>query len=143
MQQISFALAEHQSKKRITRREKFLAEMQQVVPWQRLIDLIEPHYPKGRRGRPPIGLERMLRLYFVQQLYSLADEALEDAVSDNTAIRAFVGVDLGREESPDATTLLKFRHLLEEHQLTKGIFTEGSANAKNGKKLTKKRGTRC
>jgi IS5 family transposase len=128
MQQISFAIAEHQSKKRITKREKFLAEMDQVVPWQRLINLVEPHYPKGQRGRPPIGLERMLRLYFVQQWYGLADEALEDAVSDSTAIRAFVGVDLGREEAPDATTLLKFRHLLEAKELTKGILNAVNAH---------------
>ena len=91
MQQISFATAEHQTKKRVTRREKFLAEMDQVVPWQRLVAAIEPHYPTGERGRPPIGLERMLRLYFVQQWYGLADEALEDAVSDSAAIRNFVG----------------------------------------------------
>ncbi len=83
MQQLSFATAEHFGKKRVTRREKFLSEMDQVMPWKRLFDLIEPHYPKGERGRPPIGLERMLRLYFVQQWYALADEALEDAVSDS------------------------------------------------------------
>ncbi len=82
MQQLSFATAENQSKKRVTRREKFLAEMSQVVPWQRLIAAIEPHYPTGQRGRPPIGLERMLRLY-LQQWYGLSVEALQDAVSDN------------------------------------------------------------
>ena len=85
MQQLSFATAEHQSKKRVTRREKFLAEVSEVVPWQRLIAVIEPHYPTGQRGRPPIRLERMLRLYFVQQWYGLSDEALEDAVSEQSS----------------------------------------------------------
>lgn len=87
MQQLSLATAEHQSKNRVTRREKFLAEMSQVVPWQRLIAAIEPHYPTGQRGSPPIVLEPILRLYFVQQLYGLSHEALEDAVSDSAAIR--------------------------------------------------------
>ena len=128
MQQLSFATAEHQSKKRVTRREKFLAEMSQVVPWQRLIAAIEPHYPTGQRGRPPMGLERMLRLYFVQQWYGLSDEALEDAVSDSAAIRNFVGIDLGREEAPDATTVLKFCRLLQAHALSERMFTEINAH---------------
>jgi IS5 family transposase len=128
MQQISFADAEHQGKKRVTRREKFLGEMEQVVPWARLLGALEPHYPKGQRGRPPIGLERMLRLYFVQQWYGLSDEGLEDAVSDSAAIRTFVGVDLGHEAAPDATTVLKFRRLLEEHQLTAVLFEEINAH---------------
>src|ERR1700709_268940 len=109
MRQISFSSAEHEGKKRVTRREKFLGEMEQVVPWSRLLGALEPYYPKGTRGRPPIGLERMLRLYFVQQWYALSDEGLEDAVSDSEAIRQFVGIDLGHEEAPDATTVLKFR----------------------------------
>ena len=109
MRQISFSSAEHEGKKRVTRREKFLGEMEQVVPWSRLLGALEPYYPKGTRGRPPIGLERMLRLYFVQQWYALSDEGLEDAVSDSAAIRQFVGIDLGHEEAPDATTVLKFR----------------------------------
>ena len=128
MQQISFATAEHQTKKRVTRREKFLAQMDQVVPWARLIAAIDQHYPAGKRGRPPIGLERMLRLYFVQQWYGLADEALEDAVSDSAAIRNFVGIDLGREEAPDATTVLKFRRLLEANALTERLFAEINAH---------------
>lgn len=127
MQQISFASAEHLGKKRVTQREKFLGEMEQVVPWARLLEALEPHYPKGKRGRPPIGLECMLRLYFVQQWYGLSDEALEDAVSDSAAIRNFVGVDLGHEEAPDATTVLKFRRLLEKHALTAAMFDEVKA----------------
>jgi IS5 family transposase len=128
MQQISFASAEHLGKKRVTRRERFLGEMEQVVPWTRLLAALEPHYPNGKRGRPPIGLERMLRLYFVQQWYGLSDEALEDAVSDSAAIRNFVGVDLGHEEAPDATTVLKFRRLLEEQKLTAVLFEEINAH---------------
>ena len=123
MKQTSFASLEYAGKKRVTRREKFLGEMQRVVPWPRLLGLIEPHYPKsGRVGRPPIGLERMLRMYFVQQWYALSDEALEDALYDSHALREFVGIDLAREQVPDATTLLKFRRLLEQHDLGRAIF---------------------
>lgn len=129
MKQRSFASLEYAGKKRQTRREKFLAEMERVVPWQRLEALIEPHYPKsGRVGRPPIGVGRMLRMYFLQQWYSLADEALEDALYDSQAMREFAGIDLGREQVPDATTLLKFRRLLEQHELTKAIFEEVNAH---------------
>ncbi len=126
--QISFALAEYEGKKRITRREIFLGKMEQVVPWGRLKEVIEPHYPKsGKRGRPPIGLERMLRMYFVQQWYGLADEAVEDAVYDSHALRNFLGIDLGRTGVPDATTLMGFRHLLEAHDLTKAMLVEINA----------------
>jgi IS5 family transposase len=107
--QIGFAEAEIAGKKRVTRRQRFLAEMEKVVPWQRLLSAIEPHYPKGARGRPPIGLERMLRIYFLQQWYGLSDEGLEDALYDSLALRAFAGIDLAVENVPDATTLLKFR----------------------------------
>ena len=125
MKQVSFASLEYAGKKRVTRREKFLGQMQKVVPWQRLLALIEPHYPSsGRVGRPPIGLERMLRMYFVQQWYALSDEALEDALYDSCAMREFVGIDLARESAPDATTLLKFRRLLEQRELGKAIFEQ-------------------
>ena len=122
--QMSFAQSEYAKKKKTTRREKFLAEMERVVPWGRLVALIEPHYPAGKRGRPPVGIERMLRIYFLQQWYGLADEALEDTIYDSQAMRSFVGIDLGREAVPDATTLLKFRRLLEAHELTRRIFEE-------------------
>src|SRR5277367_4324883 len=122
--QTSFATAEFLAKKKVTRRERFLAEMEQVVPWARLVAVIAPHYPAGRRGRPPMGLERMLRVYFLQQWYGLADEALEDAIYDSQALRIFVGIDLSTEAVPDATTLLKFRRLLEEHHLTQQILAE-------------------
>ena len=122
--QMSFSQSEYARKKKITRRERFLGEMEQIVPWARLVALIEPHYPTGQRGRPPIGLERMLRIYFLQQWYTLADEALEDALYDSQALRTFAGIDLSVEAVPDATTLLGFRHLLEAHDLTKGILQE-------------------
>ena len=103
-----------------------MSAMEKVVPWQRLCGLIEPHYPKGQRGRPPIGLERMLRIYFLQQWYGLADEALEDAIYDSQSMRHFAGIDLGKNGVPDATTLLDFRHLLEREKLTAKIFEEVS-----------------
>src|SRR5271169_5686715 len=106
----SFSQAEYAGKKKQTRRDKFLAEMEQVVPVARL----QPLYPKGERGRPPIGLERMLRIYFLQQWYGLADEALEDALYDSQALRGFAGIDLSVATVPDATTVLNFRHWLEQ-----------------------------
>ena len=124
---MSFAQSEYARKRKTTRREKFLGEMERVVPWSRLVSLIEPHYPTGKRGRPPVGIERMLRLYFLQQWYGLADEALEDTLYDSQAMRSFAGIDLGRESVPDATTLLKFRHLLEANELTRRIFEEVGA----------------
>ena len=128
IRQMSFSQSEYSRKKKVTRREKFLCEMEQVVPWARLLALIEPHYPKGERGRPPIGVERMLRIYFLQQWYTLADEALEDALYDSQALRTFAGIDLSVESVPDATTLLNFRHLLEERDLTKAILLEVNAH---------------
>jgi len=131
MKQISFAQAEHQNKKKVTRRERFLSQMEALVPWQRLIDALSPSYfpnAAGKRGRPPTGLERMLRIYFLQQWYALADEALEDAIYDSQAMRDFVGIDLAIESVPDATTLLRFRHLLEKHALTQRIFEEINAH---------------
>lgn len=116
--QTSFASQEYAHKGRITRREKFLGQMQSIVPWDSLLGVIEPHYPTGARGRPPIGCLRMLRIYFLQQWYNLADEALEDSLYDIASLREFVGIDLGREPIPDATTLLKFRRLLEQNDLT-------------------------
>jgi IS5 family transposase len=139
-QQLSFAQSEYAGKKKITRREKFLAEMERVVPWARLVAVVEPHYPKGERGRPPIGIERMLRIYFLQQWYALADEALEDAIYGSQAMRTLTGIDLSVEPVPDATTLLKFRHLLERHALTQRIFEEVAALLEE-RKLLMKEGT--
>jgi IS5 family transposase len=100
-----------------TRRQVFLEEMEQVVPWRELCSLIEPHYPKPGNGRPPVGVERMLRIYFLQQWFNLSDPAVEEALYDSPVMRQFVGIDLGQEPAPDETTVCKFRHLLEEHRL--------------------------
>jgi IS5 family transposase len=100
-----------------TRRAEFLEEMEQVVPWAKLCALIEPHYPKAGGGRPPVGVERMLRIYFLQQWFNLSDPAVEEALYDSWGMRQFVRIDLGREPVPDETTVCKFRHLLEEHGL--------------------------
>jgi IS5 family transposase len=126
--QPSFAHAEFATKKKTTRREKFLARMEAVIPWPQLLAVIEPFYPKGQRGRPPIGLERMLRVYFLQQWYGLAAEALEDALYDSQALQSFARIDLSAEGVPDATILLNFRHLLETHDLCKALFTAINAD---------------
>ena len=121
--QASFSDLEYALKKKVTRRDRFLCEIDTVTPWSALVAEIEPFYPKGEgRGRPPIGVERMLRMYIAQQCFGLSDEGIEDAIYDSQAIRAFVGIHLSRESAPDATTLLKFRRLLEEHKLTERIF---------------------
>src|SRR5215472_5196860 len=100
---------------KVTRRTQFLAEMDRVVPWRELCARIEPVYPKPGNGRPPIGLERMLRMYFLQHWFNLSDPGLEEALYDSPTMRAFVGLDLGSEPVPDETTVCKFRHLLEAH----------------------------
>lgn len=121
--QKSFSDLEYAVKKKRTRRDRFLAEIDAVTPWAALWKEIEPFYPKGDgAGRPPIGLARMLRMYVAQQCFGLSDEGIEDAIYDSQAIRGFVGIDLNRESAPDATTLLKFRCLLEKHNLTRKIF---------------------
>ena len=113
--------------RRPTKRDKFLRTMDLIVPWQELCAVVEPHYPKGEGGRPPIGLERMLRMLFVQHWFNLADEACEEALYDSASLRAFVGIDLGRERVPDGTTLLKFRRLLETHKLGEALFAKVGA----------------
>lgn len=127
--QASFSELEYAAKQKQTRRDRFLAQIEAVTPWEALTQVIAPHYPNsGGRGRPPIGLERMLRMYVAQQCFGLSDEGIEDALYDSQAIRRFVGIDLGRETAPDATTLLKFRRLLEEHHLTESIFNAINAH---------------
>ncbi len=121
--QASFSDLEYAGKKKQTRRDRFLTQLEALTPWAALVAAIAPFYPKGRgAGRPPIGLARMLRMYVAQQCFGLSDEGIEDALYDSQAIRRFVGVDLAREAAPDATTRLKFRRLLEEHDLTGVIF---------------------
>jgi IS5 family transposase len=110
--------------RKATRRDVFLAEMDKVVPWAQLCAVIEPFYPKERAdgGRRPVGLERMLRIHFLQQWYALSDPAVEEALYDSAAMRRFVGIDLGRESAPDETTVCKFRHLLERNGLANKLF---------------------
>jgi IS5 family transposase len=125
MKQLSFTTAEHDLKKKKTRREQFLSEMDQVVPWSRLVALIEPYYPKAQgRGQPPKPLEMMLRIYFLQQWYSLSDPAAEESLYDMESMRRFAGIVLHEDAIPDETTILNFRHLLEKHHLTEAVFED-------------------
>ena len=128
MTQLSFATLDHRNKKKQTKRERFLGEMDAVVPWATLVGLIEPHYPKAGKGRRPYPLEVMLRIYFLQQWYQLSDPGAEEALYDIQSMRAFAGLELGRDAIPDETTILNFRHLLEAHDLTKAIFEAVSAH---------------
>lgn len=121
-EQRTFAGLAWSSKGKTTRRERFLGEMNAVIPWAELVALIAPHYPKAGRGRQPLGLEKMLRIYFLQQWFDLSDPAAEEALYDSESMRRFVGVELGEEPVPDETTILRFRHLLEQHGLTEQIF---------------------
>jgi IS5 family transposase len=123
IKQTTFASLAWNAKGRTTRRERFLAEMNAVVPWARLTALIEPHYAKGG-GRPPMPLERMLRVYFMQQWFNLSDPQAEDALYDIEPMRRFAGIELAEEAIPDESTILHFRHLLEKHKLTEKIFAE-------------------
>jgi IS5 family transposase len=120
--QQTFASVAWTQKGKVTRRERFLAEMDAVIPWAELLRLIEPHYPKAGNGRQPLGLEKMLRIYFVQQWFNLSDPQAEDALYDSESIRRFVRIELSEDVVPDETTILRFRHLLEKHALTQKIF---------------------
>lgn len=120
--QRTFASIAWNGKGKVTRRERFLGEMDAVIPWSRLLRLIEPHYPKAGQGRQPLGLEKMLRIYFLQQWFNLSDPQAEDAIYDSESMRRFARVELGEEAVPDETTILRFRHLLEQHGLTQAIF---------------------
>jgi IS5 family transposase len=132
----------HTLKKKVTRREAFPAEMDAVVPWMRLLALIEPHYPKAgpQGGRPPMPLETMLRVYFLQSWYALSDPMAEESLYDSEAMRRFAGIELGDDRIPDETTILNFRHLLERHGLTEAIFAEVNAHLA-GKGITLRSGT--
>jgi IS5 family transposase len=120
--QRTFASMAWQAKGKVTRRERFLAEMDGVIPWTRLLGLIAPHYPKAGNGRQPLGMEKMLRIYFLQQWFNLSDPQAEDAIYDSESMRRFARVELGDEVVPDESTILRFRHLLERHGLTQAIF---------------------
>ena len=122
MNQQTFSDLEYSARKRKTRREEFLEIMEEIIPWDEWVDYIAPYYPNGKRGRPPKGIEKMLRMYLLQCWFNLSDEGVEDAIYDSYAMRKFVGVDFFEEDAPDATTLLKFRHLLEKNNLNKAFF---------------------
>jgi len=124
MKQLSLATVGFERYGKTTRRAVFLREMDRVVPWSALCALIEPFYPRPGNGRPPIGVERMLRIYFLQQWFNLSDPAVEEGLYDSLAMRRFVGIDLGHEPAPDETTVCRFRHLLEAHDLGRQLFDE-------------------
>jgi len=140
--QLGFGDYEQSTARKRTKRERFLAQMEAVVPWKALIDLIEPYYPKtgSKGGRPPYPLETMLRIHLMQQWYDLSDPAMEDALIEVPTMRRFAGIDLISDRIPDETTILGFRHLLEKHDLGKQIFETVKAHLKtNG--MAMKQGT--
>lgn len=138
MKQLTLSASGFDRYAKTTRRAAFLAEMERVVPWGELCALIEPFYPKAGNGRPPIGVERMLRIYFLQQWFNLSDPGVEEALYDSLAMRSFVGIDLGREPVPDETTACKFRHLLEKHEIGRQLFEQVHVHLeKHGIKVSK------
>ena len=135
--QQSFSDIEYNSKKKKTRKEIFLNAMEELIPWEDWLSLIKPYYPKSGKGRPPRDMETMLRMYLIQNWFYLSAEAAEDAVYDIQPIRQFVGINLSEECVPDATTLLRFRHLLEKNGLSKKIIDEIKSTLKhNGYAMT-------
>lgn len=124
MRQQTFTDIEYSNRKRMTKRETFLNSMDEIIPWEYWVQMIRPFYPSGKRGRPPRGIETMLRMYLMQIWFSLSDEGMEDAIYDSYAMRSFLHIDFMKEQVPDATTLLKFRHLIEEQGIGQQIFTD-------------------
>ena len=123
MRQTSLADNGFEKYRKKTRKEQFLEEMESIIPWDKLSEAIEPFYPNPQgAGRRPVGIERMLRIYFLQHWFNLSDPGAEEALYDSAAMRRFVGIDLGREPVPDETTMCKFRHLMEKHNLGDELF---------------------
>ena len=123
MRQQSFASDDFEKYRKKTRKEIFLEEMDQIIPWKALSKVIKPYYPKPKgAGRRPIGIQRMLRIHFLQHWFELSDPGAEEALYDSRAMRQFVGIDLGKEPVPDETTILNFRHLMERHNLGDEMF---------------------
>jgi len=120
--QITFSDIEYGNRKRITKREEFLEIMDEIIPWDEWVEFVRPYYPKGLRGRPVKGIETMLRMYLLQNWFNLSDEGVEDAIYDSYAFRKFMKIDFVNEQVPDATTLLKFRHLIEENHIGEVFF---------------------
>ncbi|WGJ13300.1 IS5 family transposase [Methylocapsa sp. D3K7] len=137
MKQLTFSATGFERYGKTTRRAAFLSEMERVVPWADMCGLIAPFYPKPGNGLPPYGLERMLRIYFLQQWFNLSDPGVEEALYDSAAMRDFAGIDLGREAAPDETTICRFRHLLEAHDLGRRLFEEAHRHLEaNGLKVS-------
>ena len=137
MKQLTFSATGFERYGKTTRRAAFLSEMERVVPWADMCGLIAPCYPKPGNERPPYGLERMLRIYFLQQWFNLSDPGVEEALYDSAAMRDFAGIDLGREAAPDETTICRFRHLLEAHDLGRRLFEEAHRHLEvNGLKVS-------
>ena len=124
MKQTSFASANYANKKISTKKELFLKQMEKIIPWQRWLDIIEPYYPKAGKGRRPMPINVMLRIYCLQQWYSLSDPAAEEALYDMECMRQFAKLELNEDPIPDETTILKFRHLIEQHQLSEILFND-------------------
>ena len=113
---------EHEGKKKQTKREMFLNEMERVIPWDALQNVIEPHYPKVGKGRLPHEMKVMLRIYFMQQWYGLSDPGMEEALYETASMRWFAGIEMWHEVLPDESAILRFRHLLERHRLTEQLL---------------------
>lgn len=124
MKQQTFSDLEYASRRRQTKRENFLNSMDAIIPWSQWVEIIRPHYPKGERGRKPLEIETMLRMYLLQNWFNLSDEGIEDAIYDSYAIRTFMRIDFLKKQAPDATTLLHFRHLIETNGIAKQIFDD-------------------
>ena len=122
MSQMTFSDFEYSNCKKKTKREEFLDVVEEVIPWDEWVAIIKPYYPRGKRGRPTKGIEKMLRMYLMQSWFNLSDEGIEDAIYDSYAFRKFMGIDFNNEQVPDATTLLKFRHLLEKNHIGELFF---------------------
>ena len=138
MRRITLAAGTFETHRKPTRREKFLADREKVVPWQDLCAVIASYYPKGENGQPPVGFKRMLRIYFLQQWFNLSDPGAEEALYDSQTMCRFVGIDLRPKPVPDETTILKFRHLLGKHHLGKKLFQEVHRHLKSqGIKVSK------
>ena len=130
MNQLTLTDIEYSNRKKKTKREEFLDAMEQIIPWKYWADMIRPYYFNNKRGRKPIGIETMLRMYLMQIWFNLSDEGIEDAIYDSYAMRSFMHIDFNEQQVPDATTLLKFRHMLEKNKIGEKITKDLSLNEK-------------
>lgn len=124
MNQLTFSDMEYSNRKKKTKREEFLDAMEEIIPWSYWVEMIRPYYFSGKRGRKPIGIETMLRMYLMQIWFNLSDEGIEDSIYDSYSMRSFMHIDFNEQQVPDATTLPKFRHMLEANKLGEKIFAD-------------------